>query len=228
MAVKTYQQKNVITHHTVVFEQALLKKAMESAAMYHFGYTETEDEEIRKNALEQLCDVDAYLGEIKLGKSKVPLVYPEDDDFISLMKYAHGDKYIKQWLSRNYDYVPLWKSTAEFFALFPIMHKMSYSSNCWLFSTKCKEFICQETGTNIFDVWSLEATGTDKGVKASKVNFLIDNKVIPYTDIYSDDKNTYEFKAKPFRYIFIHNSLKSQIPLLIEKLRIQVESHVFG
>lgn len=228
LAVKTYQQKNVITHHTVVFEQALLKKAMESAAMYHFGYPDTEDKEIRKNALEQLCDVDAYLSEIKLGSSKVPLIYPDDDDFISLMKYTHNDKYVKQWLSRNYEYVPLWKSTAEFFALFPIMHKMLYSSNCWLFSDKCKEFICKETGTNIFDVWSLEATGTDKGVKASKVNFLIDDKVIPYTDIYSDDKNCYEFKAKPFRYIFIHKSLKDQIPSLIGKLRSQVEYHLFG
>ena len=105
---------------------------------------------------------------------------------------------------------------------------MLYSSNCWLLSDKCKEFICKETGTNIFDVWSLEATGTDKGVKASKVNFLIDDKVIPYTDIYSDDKNCYEFKAKPFRYIFIHKSLKDQIPSLIGKLRSQVEYHLFG
>ncbi len=227
LAVKTYQQKNVITHHTVVFEQTLLKKAMESAAMYHFGYPETEDTEKRKSALEKLCNVDAYLGKIELGQSKVPIVYPEDDDFISLMKYAHEDKYVKQWLSRQYDYVPLWKSTAEFFALFPILHEKSYTSNCWLFSDKCKEFICQETGTNIFDVWTLEATGSDKGVKASKVNFLIDGKVIPYTDIYSDDKNSIEFKSKPFYYIFVHKAIKNQIPTLIKKLRVQVEQRLF-
>ena len=60
------------------------------------------------------------------------------------------------------------------------------------------------------------------------MNFLIDDKVIPYTDIYSDDKNCYEFKAKPFRYIFIHKSLKDQIPSLIGKLMKQVEYHLFG
>ena len=230
LAVKTYQQKNVITHHTVVFEQALLVKAMESAAIYHFGIANSEDPQIRKEALEKLCNVDAYLKEFLLPKTNVPVIYPVDDDFISLMKYNHNDKYIKQWLSRKYDYVPLWKTTADFFSIFPELHEHSYTSKYWLFSNSCKEFISKAAEVDISDIWILPATGKDKGVKASQINFLIDNKVIRYRDIYSNDKNTFENKTKYFAYIFVPRKLKEEGKLhnIIKQLQEEVSSRLIN
>lgn len=229
LSVKTYQQKNVITHHTVVFEQNLLVKAMESAALYHFCIDPTEDELIRENALEKLCNVDAYISSVILEKHNIPFLYPEDDDFVSLMKYVKDDKYVKQWLSRQYEYVPLWKSTADFFSIFKELHHYEYTSNCWLFSNKCKDFISHETGVQLHDIWILSGTGIDKGIKASKVNFLIDNKIVPYRDIYSNDKNTFEPKTKPFFYIYVPKLLTEEKRKdLILKLQEQVKERIFG
>lgn len=228
LAVKTYQQKNVITHHTVVFEQRLLIKAMESAALHHFSIPYTEDSDVRQNALEKLCNVDAYLKEVFLPKHKVPFVHPEDDDFVALMKYIKNDKYVSQWLSRQYQYVPLWKSTAEFFTLFPELHSFKYTSNCWLFSDRCKEFIAANTGVPEHDVWILPATSSDKGARASKVSFLINDKIIPYKDIYSNDKNTFEPQTKPFFYIYVPSNLtKEQRKGLVQKLQEQVQERIF-
>lgn len=223
LAVKTYQQKNVITHHTVVFEQNLLIKAMESAALFHFDIPSTENESIRENALEKLCNVDAYLGEVMLPKKQIPFVHPEDDDFVSLMKFVKDDKYVSQWLSRQYEYIPLWKSTADFFTLFPELHYFKYTSNCWLFSNKCREFISEQTGIALHDIWILPATGSDKGAKASKVSFLINEKIIPYEEIYSNDKNSFEPQTKPFYYIYVPKCLSDEqrvelIKILQEKV----------
>lgn len=228
LAVKTYQQKNVITHHTVVFEQNLLVKAMESAALYHFDIPFTEDEGVRRDALEQLCDVDAYLAALVLPKKEIPFVYPEDDDFISLMKYVKDDKYVSQWLSRQYKYVPLWKSTAEFFTLFPELHRFNYTSNCWLFSNRCRKFISEYMGIPLSDIWSLPATGSDKGAKASKVSFLINDKIIPYKEIYSNDKNSFEPQTKPFNYIYVPKILSKEQRLdLIKQLQEKVSEQHF-
>lgn len=230
LAVKTYQQKNIITHHTVVFEQALLVKAMESAALFHLDKEETEDTQIRKEALEKLCDVDSYLNSIVFGKYNIPIIYPGDDDFISLMKYNYENKYIKQWLSRKYDYVPLWKTTADFFSMFPELHEYSYTSRFWLFSDACKNFISDEAGINICDIWILPATGKDKGVKASEINFLIDNKVVSYKNIYSNDKNTFEPKTKFFAYIFVPRKLiiEKKLNRLIDRLKEEVSSRLYN
>lgn len=228
LSVKTYQQKNVITHHTVVFEQSLLVKAMESAALYHFNMDSTEDTQIRNNALEKLCDVEAYISEVCLPKHNISFVYPEDDDFVSLMKYVKDDSYVKQWLSRNYEYVPLWKSTAEFFTLFPELHNFNYTSNCWLFSDKCRDFIAKETGLDLHDIWIKSGTGTDKGAKASRVNFLINDNIVPYKDVFSNDKNTFTPNSKPFYYIFVSNKLNdSKRQDLIRKLHEQVQERNF-
>lgn len=229
LAVKTYQQKNVITHHTVVFEQKLLVKAMESAALHHFKMEPTEDESIRQSALGKLCNVEAYLSEIYLPKNNVPFIYPEDDDFVSLMKYVRQDKYVSQWLSRQYDYVPLWKSTADFFTLFPDLQTFGYTTNCWLFSDRCKEFISKKTGIELHDIWIEPATGSDKGAKASKVSFLINNKIIPYKEIYTNDKNSFEPKPKPFAYIYVPSSLTKELrDNLLKDLQVEVRERCFN
>lgn len=86
--VKSFQQTNVITHHTVVYEQHLLVKAVESAALFHIeGRKNVEDENKRLSALKQLCCIDSFYSPMKLMSSKVNLLYPMDDDFVSLMKY---------------------------------------------------------------------------------------------------------------------------------------------
>ena len=120
LTVKNFQQYYVINHHTVTYEQALLVKAMESAAVYHFyGKTNVDDPEMRKDALKRLCDLKSFYNiegapGIKTPHTGVDIYLPMDDDFIALMKPVRNDVYVNQWLSRQYKLQALWKSKAEF------------------------------------------------------------------------------------------------------------------
>lgn len=226
LSVKTFQQKNIITHHTVVFEQALLVKAMESAAIYHFGIKKN-DVNSRNAALERLCNVQSLIGiNVILPRHKIPIIYPGDDDFVSLMKYISTDTYVKQWISRKYEFITLWKSVADFFHIFPELHKYNYTSNCWLFSDKCKKFISDTFEIKMDDIWILSGTGNDKNIKISDVKFLINEQIVPYSDIYSN--NRIDIQPKPFSYIYIPALYDKRKNDILNSLQEQIKGLIFS
>jgi hypothetical protein len=119
--VKTFQYDYVFSHHTILYEQELLKEAMKSAALFHlYGQKNVTNEDQRNKALYELCDVESFYKTKELPKTKYPLILPMDDDFVAMMKYIPNDKYIRQWFSRQYEYKALWKNRAEWLSLFPI------------------------------------------------------------------------------------------------------------
>lgn len=228
LSVKTFQQTNVITHHTVVYEQHLLVKAMESAALHHFSMDYTEDESVRDDALSKLCNVEALLGIVILPRHQIPYLYPMDDDFVSLMKYIPNDRYVKQWFGRQYELKPLWKSKAEFYEYFPILTKTIYTKQFWLFGDECKNYICQQLNVAHLDVWILDAQDKYKGNNASKVKMLVNGKIIPYTNLFPKDKNTYVPSIQPFFYIYVPKSIpQSKIDHLIIGLQSKVQQYAF-
>ena len=220
LSVKTFQQTNVITHHTVIYEQHLLIKAMESTALHHFSMDYTEDEIIRDDALSKLCNIDAMLKPVELPKYGIPYLYPMDDDFVSLMKYIPNDRYVKQWLSRQYDLMPLWKSKAEFYEYFPLLTKSNYTKQFWLFGDDCKKFICEQLTVSPLDVWILDAQDKYKGNNASKVKMLVNGKVVDYTELFPNDKNSFVPNIQPFFYIYVPKTIsREKIDNLITKLK---------
>ena len=228
LSIKNHQQQHLFTHHTIVYERELLKKAMESSALHHFSLSYSEDKETRVSALEKLCDINSLHSVINLPAHQIPLQFSDDDSFISLMKYIPDDKYVKQWLSRKYELVPLWKSTAEFFTFFPQLHKLQYSSKCWLFSTKCQEYLSDYLEINKDEIWIVAADSKDKRVKASQVKFLINDTIIPYADVYAGESGSFDPNRKPFAYIYIPSKFKEQIPKINEDLSKQMELFLFG
>lgn len=225
--VKSFQQTNVITHHTVVYEQHLLVKAMESAALFHIeGKKNIEDEKERLSALKKLCCIDSFYSNMPLNYSKVNLVYPMDDDFVSLMKYIPEDKYVKQWLSRQYDLRPLWKSKADFFHLFPMLIGKRFGEKNWLFSDECKEYISKLFGIDSTSIWIIPATSKDKRSLASKVHLYVNGKIHLYTDLFKDDANSFVPVQIPFSYIYIPKD--KDINAVLDKLKEKVERFFFG
>lgn len=230
LSVKTFQQTNVITHHTIVYEQHLLVKAMESAALYHFNLEYTEDENERDKALSMLCDVNAMLEIQILPKFNTPFYMPMDDDFVALMKYIPDDRYVKQWMSRRYNLRPLWKSKAEFFEMFGLLIGKKYSKRCWLFSDSCKQFISEQMGIPLLDIWILDAQDKYKGNKASKIKLFVNNKILSYDKLFSNDKNSYNPDIQPFYHIYVPKSLPVGVShqMIIELLKNEVCKYIFS
>lgn len=225
--VKSFQQTNVITHHTVVYEQYLLVKAMESAALFHIdGKENVEDANERTSALKKLCNFESFEHPIQLQKSKVNLVYPMDDDFVSLMKYIPNDKYVKQWLSRQYNLKPLWKSKAEFFHLFPMLIDKKYTDKNWLFSDACQKYISEEFGIASSSIWIIPATSKYKGNLASKVHLYVNGKIHLYTDLFKGDKNSFIPNQLPFSYIYVPK--ESDVNAIVAKLNEKIKSFIFS
>ena len=97
LGVKHFQQYNVFAHHIVSYEQELLKESVTSAACRHINGEISYNPQKRKIAIESLCNINSFYEPFEFGIYKIPLLYPSDDDFISLMKYFPNDYYIKQW-----------------------------------------------------------------------------------------------------------------------------------
>lgn len=146
-----------------------------------------------------------------------------DDDFVSLMKYIPNDRYVKQWLSRQYDLKPLWKSKAEFYEYFPLLTKSNYTKQFWLFGDDCKKYICEQLAVSPLDVWILDAQDKYKGNNASKVKMLVNGKVVDYTELFPNDKNSFVPNIQPFFYIYVPKTIsREKIDNLITKLKKKV------
>lgn len=213
LKVKTFQQFYVINHHTVTYEQKLLVEAVKSTALECIGCDESFKgktlAERKENAIRNLCSVYSFVQpnpDIPIGvktKNGILISLPMDDDFVFLMKMNREDKYVKQWLSRNYILKPLWKSKAEFYAIFPILVDVNLTANSWIFNEDCKKYIAEKFNVLMEDIWIERATPKYKGNFAKKVSLFVDNKVIPYEKLFSKDIQSYEPPENEFFYIFV-------------------------
>jgi HD superfamily phosphohydrolase len=130
--VRNFLHAWIFSHHKVVYDQYLLKKAIETLAInitesrYDFDKANgKEKKRIQKKALSKLFSVDSFFEPQKIGKEKYHLHLITDDDLIFLMKQdiknnqrTSSDNYMHSWLYREHKLSPLWKSYPEFRAIF--------------------------------------------------------------------------------------------------------------
>lgn len=216
LKVKTFQQFYVINHHTVTYEQKLLIEAVKSTALKCIGCDkELDDKDVdtrKENAIRNLCSIYSFVQpdtNIQLGvktKNGILVSMPMDDDFVFLMKMNRDDKYVSQWLSRDYMLKPLWKSKAEFYAIFPNLVNIKLTAKSWIFHDDCRKYIADNFKIPFEDVWIERATPKYKGNFAKKVSLFIDNKVIPYEQLFPNDVQSYEPPENEFFYIFVPKS----------------------
>ena len=197
LEVKTFQQSNVIYHHTVVYDQNLLVEAMKSAAAYHFDMNGINADE-RTSALCKLCTVKSLTEEVRLPKENIPVIHPMDDDYVSLMKYNLADNYISQWISRQYKLKPLWKSQAEFYSQFEVLRDKKLEKTSWIFSEECRQFLAEKFEMSEENIWICEATPKYKGKFADKVLIKVEDEAIPYESLLPTDRNSYSQDVQPF------------------------------
>ena len=107
--VKNFLDQWVFSHHIVQYEQYMLKKSVAELACYL--YPGKNDDE----ALAKLFNPNTYLDMEDLPKADYPMLC--DDDLVFLVK-NNNLPHAREWLFRQYQMKPLWKSYYEFKRLF--------------------------------------------------------------------------------------------------------------
>jgi HD superfamily phosphohydrolase len=133
--VKEFQTYWLINHHKIHYDNKVLEKAVTKLASVICGQSTTEDSEQEKDAHEnesmyKLFNYKSFIQPTVFefeyqGKSYIEYLYlTSDDDIVYLLKkffLSQEDKnvnYAKEWLHRDCQMIPLWKSYAEFMDIF--------------------------------------------------------------------------------------------------------------
>lgn len=107
---RNYMYEWIYSHHTVVYNQYLLKEAVKKLAKI---LSPNRDRDFFSNVF----SIKAFSGTVTVGK--VPFYLPTDGDLLSLLKQYRGDiPEAQELLSRQARSVPLWKTYAEFDLIF--------------------------------------------------------------------------------------------------------------
>lgn len=220
LGVKHFQQYNVFAHHIVAYEQELLVAAMKSAATWHLYGRRSNDETERDNALKILCNYKMFYQTEVFGQRSIPIQYPSDDDFISLMKYDADEYYIKQWLSRQYCLQPLWKSKSEFKHLLgdEVGDTTNFENELWVFSTECKKYVAKEFQVNEDDIWIIKTNIKDRFGSSRELHIIIDDEIKEYEEVYPKGRMYFGDIGDQFKYIFVPRNLnKDEVIAKIKK-----------
>lgn len=129
MQVKDFQTQYTINHHKVKLEQWLLIHAAQCLALKYFPHAEEKNEEDKgTKALLDFFDLKSMTEVVKLtGDDDSDILYRmTDGDLLYLMK-KQGQKnpFYLQWSSRQYEWVPIWKTPTEFAHLFSLEARKS-------------------------------------------------------------------------------------------------------
>jgi HD superfamily phosphohydrolase len=225
LGVKHFQQYNVFAHHVVSYDQKLLEEAMKSAAYWHLYGKMSFDALERKKALETLCNIKAFTEPYLFGSFNIPLLYPSDDDFVSLMKYFPDDYYIKQWLTRKYQLQALWKSKSEFKHYFgDTLGDISIEGvDLWVFSEECKKYLCDKFNIKEYDIWILEPKLKDRFGSTSELQIYIDGKIKKYEYLYPKGRMHFNDLGEQFKYIYIPMEIDKNT--VLKSLKLEQEKH---
>lgn len=202
ISVKDFQMQHVIHHHTVEYEQDLLKRAAEQMAK-HFFPTEKDGEA----ALGKIISVDNVTGTMSLPPYKMlNIKHIADDDLIYLIKNDLDNDYYEEWAKRSYTKFALWKTRTEFFSYFgEIFHWEDDITEDFL-RPIIEKVIANYQYDAIRDLRIVKVTFKDK-VKMDNLNVFIGNRIIKYNELFKERQPlslSCPTKEKPFETIFCY------------------------
>lgn len=197
--VKDFQMKNVIHHHTVEYEQDLLKRAAEEMALHLFP--EVLDGE---KALKQIISIPSVIGQCPLPPdSKHRIKHITDDDLIYLIKDDENNSYYKEWASRQFEKFALWKTRDEFYAYFGDIIPWGIDITEASIRPIVERVIVKYGYDPQTDLRIIKVTFKDR-VKLDDLNVFIGGKVVKYSQLYYNKHSLLknEEQNKPIETIF--------------------------
>lgn len=214
VAVKNFQNRYVFNHHTVVYDQNLLQRAVAFSAVALCGEEIKKqnpdicDEELSVKAMKQLCSINSMVESTQIGT--YTLYNPTDDDFITLMKQDKNNTYFKEWISRQYEYFPVWKSQEEFAHFFGSKKGKSGFVNGKSIRKKLLDLGYAEGDFIFHDVKSKPK------IKLSSLYVLVHGETVRFTDIYEEKEAQV---SDEMCYLYIRKTMAKNKGMCIEDLR---------
>lgn len=201
--VKDFQNLHVFNHHTIIYEQHLLKKAMLTMALNKASKEEdfsVKDKDAEFKAMNRLINLDT------LTDVDPNIKFICDDDLICLMK-SDNNEYYQEWSSRQYKMISVWKSMEEFSCKYK--KKNIFLKDEGSFKDKITKKL-QEVATrylyqdkkDIEDRFYIGSINIKENVELSDINFIIDDDVVKYSDIHHNYSNK-NSNVGLFFYVYI-------------------------
>lgn len=244
LAVRDFQCAYIINHHTIVYDQYVLRRAAEIMAcgyyakadlpLNDYNNTELDDRGYALKALGKIISVDALLKEMPVGNSGLTVANIADEDLLYLMKLnKDGNPYYKEWASRCYDYFPLWKNPDEFYQFFEIARPRmngDYLMEPPSFD-KFKEVVVDAIGGEQDDEGRpnvvVEETTIKGKVPLSQVYLVVNGEVLKYQDLYpmkvASEKGA-EYRDRKFYFVYYKGSTKK----IDREQRVALRNEVVG
>jgi len=201
---RNYLYTWVYKHHTVCYHQRLLTKTIDSLARVVFSRSP-------HRFLDRLFSIEALLQPVKL---KHDIVYlPTDGDLIHLVKkYKDRIAESKEFLSRQPESVPLWKTFAEYDHFFK---DVSEKTRLRIYNS-AERILSARQGTALArKFFVLDAEPELARIRNAELFIVIDGDTVSYTDIFREDRAT----DKCFFYCFIPKEFKNKKKLFLKKLQ---------
>lgn len=207
---KNFQNVCMFCHHQVKYEQWLLAQCVEELVklMCDDGNVDPQ----------RLFNYKAFL-EPQAVNDTTNIYLPSDDDLIHLMKSHYKDiPHFREWQSRTYDYFPLWKSRAEFIAIFEKLDGVGLlrigQPDIY---EKIEEFF-EKKGIMCIQSPFAASPELTKIEEKDEILIKIGDKVINYAklniptlqDVYKDEL---------FKYVFVEKKFHSKKKELLDEIR---------
>lgn len=112
--IKDFQNRWVFCHQNVKYDQYILSRAIEEVAQIYGKDKGYNKEESLRTIFNLSCFYDTSYG---INGQSLYLI--SDDTILQMLRQTFCDnKYAQEWLSRKYERRPIWKTSAEYKALF--------------------------------------------------------------------------------------------------------------
>lgn len=207
---KNFQNACMFNHHQVKYEQWLLKKCVEELV----SVVCSKDGDPRR-----IFNYNAFTKPQAIDEN-TNIYLPSDDDLIHLMKSHYAEiPHFREWQSRKYDYFPLWKSRAEFIAIFEELDgvKLLRTSTPDIYA-EIENFLKSEGCECMQDPFAAN-TELTRIEEEDNIYIKIGNKAINYVklniptlqDVYCDES---------FKYVFVRKEFLAQKDKIIEKIKV--------
>lgn len=163
--VRQFQNKYVINHHSVQYEQALMVRAAEQAAKQKKGM------ENGTEALQKIIHVDAcHSGN-----------YISDEDLLLLMK-DDSNPYFKEYSSRQYTRFAVWKTPDEFFHYFPQVPR-GKDLTCVNFEDEVKKVLSEIVNPDDVIICKVSYR---QPINLKSLYVVVNDAMVRYTDIHPE------------------------------------------
>lgn len=196
--VKDFQNKYVINHHSVCYEQWLLRNAVIYMAKKFFN----EESSGEMTVMNKIFNKDSILNKTEVA-GKYTICNISDDDIIFLLKQCDDNCFYKEWASRQYTRYPLWKSKDEFLHFFKLDPDTDFKHN--RFRDEIKKVI--EEKKEITDVIVLTAEFKPR-VCLKSLYLVVSDDIVRYTDIYKNSVD--DNKNITFYYVYVSKREQSR------------------